>query len=54
MSKNNYDGSLIYHEIQNDIKKHKLINYLSFRDGNIVLHERGEEIKKLAKIKEQK
>jgi len=30
------------------------INYLSFRNGNIVLHGRGEEVEKLAKLKEQK
>ena len=30
------------------------LNYLSFRDGKIVLYERGDEIEKLVRIKEEK
>jgi len=47
------DGEYVKFSVQSKIILES-INYLSFRDGNIVLHERGEEIVKLAEIKENK
>jgi len=47
------DGEYVKFSVQSKIILES-INYLSFRDGNIVLHKCGEEIEKLAKIKEQK
>lgn len=46
------DGDYVHFSTQSKVILESL-NYVSFRDGNIMLYERGEEIKKLA-IKEQK
>ncbi len=47
------DGDYMKFSVQSKIILES-INYLSFRDGNIVLYERGEEIAVLTRIKEQK
>ncbi len=47
------DGDYVKFSVQSKIILES-INYLSFRDGNIVLYERGEEIEKFVRTKEQK
>ena len=47
------DGNYVKFSTQSKIILES-IDYLSFSDGNIVLHGRGEEIEKSVKIKEQK